>query len=262
MPYRLRERVKDALKASPALFAGVRGWAYAGRALYGNTVGRFLALRARAKLSTAEEPKLHLGCGDLILDGWLNTDAYPRRLGVAFCNAAKRFPFPDNAFAYVYTEHMIEHLPQIGGENLVRESFRVLRPGGRLRIATPDLNKIFALKRPNISDVEREYLAWQTAQIPNAIDGSPCFVINTFVRAWGHAFIYDFDTLKQILKRNGYTDVQEYAPGESDVPELRNIERHAEIFPNPDFNHVETMVVEAAKPAASDQVRQGQYWIN
>jgi predicted SAM-dependent methyltransferase len=148
---------------------------------------------------------------------------------------------------------MIEHLPQRGGENLVRESLRVLRPGGRIRIATPDLNKIIALEQSGLSDTEREYLGWQTAQIPNAIDGSPCFTINTFVRAWGHVFIYDFDTLKQILERNGYSDVKEYVPGESDVPALRNLERHADIFPNPAFNLVETMVVEAAKPAASDR---------
>ena len=148
---------------------------------------------------------------------------------------------------------MIEHLPQRGGENLVRESLRVLRPGGRIRIATPDLNRIIALKRSDLSDIERQYLAWQTAQIPNAMEGSPCFTINSFVRAWGHTFIYDFDTLKQILERNGYTDVGEYAPGESDVRALRNLERHAEIFPNPAFNLVETMVVEATKPGASDR---------
>jgi predicted SAM-dependent methyltransferase len=248
-----RQTVKGALKTYPRLSAAVRESVYAARGLYGNTVGRILATRARGYLETAEESKLHLGCGDLILAGWLNSDAFPRRLGVVYCNATKQFPFPDNSFAYVFTEHMIEHLPQRGGENLVRESFRVLRPGGRVRIATPDLNKIIALKRSGLSDTEREYLAWQTAQIPSAIEGSACFTINTFVRAWGHAFIYDFDTLKQILERNGYTDVQEFAPGESDVPALRSVEHHAEIFPNPAFNLVETMVVEAAKPAASDR---------
>jgi len=213
-----RQTVKDALKTRPVLLAAARGSTYAGRGLYGSTVGRILATRLRGYLETAEEPKLHLGCGDLILPGWLNSDAYPRRNGVAYCNAAKRFPFPDNVFAYVFSEHMIEHLPQRGGENLIRESLRVLRPGGRVRIATPELNKIIALKRLDLTNTERKYLAWQTAQIPNAIDGSPCFTINTFVRAWGHAFIYDFDTLKQILERNGFTDVREYAPGESDYP--------------------------------------------
>jgi predicted SAM-dependent methyltransferase len=247
----LRQTVKDALKTHPELLAAARGSAYAVRGLYGSTVGRILATRARGYLETTEEPKLHMGCGDLILPGWLNCDAYPRRLGVAYCNATRRFPFPDNVLAYVFTEHMIEHLSQRGGENFIRESLRILRPGGRVRIATPDLNKIIALKRSDLTNTEREYLAWQTAQIPNAIDGSPCFTINTFVRAWGHAFIYDFDTLKQILERNGYTDVQEYVPGESDVPALRNLERHAEIFPNPAFNLIETIVVEAAKPAAS-----------
>ena len=243
----LRQTVKNALREHPDLFAVARSSVYAVRGLYGRTVGRLLAARASEYLTATEEPKLHLGCGDLILPGWLNTDAYPRRLDVAYCNASRPFPFPDNSFAYVFTEHMIEHLSQRAGETLIRESLRVLRPGGRIRIATPDLNKIIALKRPDLMDTEREYLAWQTAQIPDAIEGSPCFTINTFVRAWGHTFIYDFDTLSQLLQRNGYTNVAAYEPGESGSPALRGLERHAEIFPNPAFNLIETMVVEAAK---------------
>ena len=242
-----RQTVKNALRAHPELFAVVRSSVYAVRGLYGTTFGRLLTARSRDYLTNSEEPKLHLGCGDLILPGWLNSDAYPRRLDVAYCNATQRFPFPDNSFAYVFTEHMIEHLSQRAGENLMRESLRVLRPGGRVRIATPDLHKIIALKRSGLTDTEREYLDWQTAQIPNAIEGSPCFTINKFVRAWGHAFIYDFDTLRQLLERNGFTNVGAYSPGKSDSPALRGLERHAEIFPNPAFNLIETIVVEAAK---------------
>jgi hypothetical protein len=72
------QTVKDALKTYPVFSAAVRDSVYKGRGLWGNTVGRILAKRARSYLETAEEPKLHLGCGDMFLAGWLNSDAYPR----------------------------------------------------------------------------------------------------------------------------------------------------------------------------------------
>lgn len=45
-----------------------------------------------------------------IMDGWLNTDFYPRK-NVPFLNVLKPLPFPDNSFDYVFSEHMVEHIP-------------------------------------------------------------------------------------------------------------------------------------------------------
>ena len=54
--------------------------------------------------------KLHIGCGSNILDGWLNSDYYPPLASVLHLDATKRFPFEDNTFDYVFSEHVIEHI--------------------------------------------------------------------------------------------------------------------------------------------------------
>ena len=108
---------------------------------------RFNSRIAKRVLADADEPKLQLGCGNHPLDGWLNTDASPRAADVMRLDAARRFPFPDDAFAYVYSEHMIEHVSFRSAERALAESFRVLAPGGKIRVSTPDLAFLIDLWR-------------------------------------------------------------------------------------------------------------------
>ena len=89
---------------------------------------------------------MHLGCGPHVLAGWLNTDLHAIRPDVVCVDVTKRFPFGDSLFDYVFTEHMIEHLCFADARNAITESFRVLKPGGRIRVSTPDLARNFSLK--------------------------------------------------------------------------------------------------------------------
>jgi hypothetical protein len=89
-------------------------------------------------------------CGD----GWLNTDFIFTRLPVGFVcedwrtgryilrqDAGHRWPFEDASFDVVYSEHMFEHILPMDGSTFLREMYRVLKPGGILRVTTPDLEK-------------------------------------------------------------------------------------------------------------------------
>src|SRR5688500_2440993 len=80
--------------------------------------------------------RLHLGCGGNILDGWLNCDLRPRSNEIVQLDATEAFPFPDEQFTYVFSEHMIEHVPFGDGAAMLAESYRVLRRGGKIRIST------------------------------------------------------------------------------------------------------------------------------
>src|SRR5215216_3456181 len=83
--------------------------------------------------------KLHLGCGKHSLAGWLNTDMNEcPASSIIKLDATKPFPFEPGSFAYVFSEHMIEHIPFKDGTSMLKECFRVLQPGGKIRIATPD----------------------------------------------------------------------------------------------------------------------------
>ncbi len=56
-------------------------------------------------------------------------------------------PFRDNSQKLIYTAHMIEHLSQESLPKLLNECYRILRPGGRIRIEAPDAEKLVNLYR-------------------------------------------------------------------------------------------------------------------
>ena len=56
-------------------------------------------------------------------------------------NARSRLPFANASVLLIYSEHMLEHMSPAAGVNLLSECWRVLAPGGLLRVVTPDLSK-------------------------------------------------------------------------------------------------------------------------
>jgi SAM-dependent methyltransferase len=119
--------------------------------------------------------KLHLGAFDQAADGWLNTDVTPhllvarvplapwllQRAGVVgeeryagyrsgafrslrYLDVSRRFRFEDETFDCVYASHLLEHLHPDVAEHCLRETHRVLRPGGVVRLAVPDLDQMVA----------------------------------------------------------------------------------------------------------------------
>lgn len=196
-------------------------------------------------IKSQEIRKLQIGCGSNLLQGWLNTDLNPTRQ-IAFLDATRRLPFADGTFSYVFCEHMIEHIAYQKAAKLIREIFRVLRPGGKLRIATPDLRFVIDLYG-NKSTLNQEYISWM---IDRELQGFEfkldSIVINHLMRGFGHKFIYDFETLKMLLEKNGFTNVTRHKPGESDEMHLKEVEMHGRTVPY-EFNNLETMVVECIK---------------
>src|SRR5262245_36586564 len=113
-----------------------------------------------AYLEGSRTRKLQIGCGANLLQGWLNADFEPAAEGVIFVDARQRLPFVDATFDYVFSEHMLEHIDYLDGRVMLAECCRVLRPGGRLRIATPDLRFLIELYTPQKSDLQRRYMTW------------------------------------------------------------------------------------------------------
>ncbi len=61
---------------------------------------------------------------------------------IRYYDIRKPLPYPDNTFDAVFALHIIEHLTPSEGEKFVGQIFRVLKPGGMVRISTPDLEDI------------------------------------------------------------------------------------------------------------------------
>lgn len=192
--------------------------------------------------------RLHLGAGPNAIPGWLNTDIHPTSLAIAQLDATKPFPLPDASIDFAFSEHMIEHVPYADGLHMLRECARVLRPGGVVRIATPDLAAILGLYDGDLSDEERAYVDWFVERNDLPVAGDPSVVvINHFFTSWGHRFLYDRRTLGEALERAGLHDVTEHRPGESEHPELRGLERHGTVLGDERWNDFETFVLEARR---------------
>lgn len=199
-----------------------------------------------AYLAAHAVAKLHLGCGTRVLDGWLNADIEPCSPQVLRLDATLSFPFADASFDYLFSEHMIEHLSYLQGQRMLAECRRVLKPGGVLRIATPDLAFLVALYDTEKSALQNAYLEWAHARfISWAPEVSDTFVINNFVRDWGHKFVYDAKTLHRALRDTGFTAPVVCEINTSSHEALRGLE-HLERMPE-GFLQLETMVFEATR---------------
>jgi SAM-dependent methyltransferase len=85
---------------------------------------------------------LNIGCGNRIHPAWTNIDFFSNAPEVVAWDLRKGIPFPDASFEVVYHSHVLEHFQRREGGGLMRECFRVLKPGGVLRVAVPDLEAI------------------------------------------------------------------------------------------------------------------------
>lgn len=85
---------------------------------------------------------VNVGCGRQAHPAWCNLDLTACAPGVIEHDLRQGLPFDDNACDAVYHSHVLEHLRPEEAARLLAECFRVLKPGGTLRIAVPDLEGI------------------------------------------------------------------------------------------------------------------------
>ena len=194
--------------------------------------------------------KLQLGSGSNCLEGWLNTDFSLVSRRTVFLDATKAFVFADATFDYIFSEHQIENLNYKDGFFMITECYRVLKPGGRIRIATTNVRALVGLYTSTSKDpIEQEYIRWMIDHChPDLGIYEPIFVLNNAFYNWNHKFLYDESTIKAALELAGFVDVRRYEYGESDDRNLRGIDCHGNTIGNELVVLFETMVMEAIVP--------------
>lgn len=163
-----------------------------------------------------EEPggikKVQVGCGPHnLMDDWWNADIryFP---GIdAVMDATAPWPYEDLDF--VFGEHFLEHLTLDGGISFLTHAGNSLKPGGTLRLSTPNLDWVLHTHHtPGTTDPGE------------AVGGA--LRINRAFHGWGHQFLYSEPMLAHVATEVGFENVSFFSYGESEIPELKNLERH------------------------------------
>lgn len=199
-----------------------------------------------------ESLKLEIGAGSgrkgwfaTSLEGGIDQDGNT----IAKMDGTKPFCLDSNLFEYIYCEHMIEHITYECAEWMLSECFRVLKPGGIIRIVTPSLGFILGIVSGDPSYIEEAYKEWSIrAFAPGARGITNAFFLNNFVRNWGHTFIYDRETMRLSLKLAGFEQIEECNFNHSNYKPLNGIEHDAWVVEKQiPLRQMESMVFEAKK---------------
>jgi len=142
---------------------------------------------------------VNLGCGPNINRDFVNIDAsWMPGLDIC-CDITRGLPITDEFVSGIFSEHCLEHLSLDDARTLLAECRRVLVPKSIIRIVVPDLEHY-----------ARAYV--------NALDGGSAVNttnvrhlmarINDLFYGSGHRFIYDFQTLADLLSEAGFGEIK------------------------------------------------------
>jgi len=182
----------------------------------------------------AEELKLHLGCGGVIIPGYVNIDLNIRA-GIDLLSDLRRLPFAAGRVDFIYACAVIEHFQRNEWQSVLAHWFAALKPGGTLRLSTSDFDACVAeyAAQRNITDVtgliiggQRDFYDW-------------------------HGMIFDFKLLRGGLEEAGFTDVRRYDWRETDIGRAGIDDYSQAYLPHMDKENGRLMAlnVEADKPA-------------
>ena len=146
--------------------------------------------------------KINLCCGEDVRPGYINIDVRRTRPEVLVMDIEKELlrPFPDNSADEIIARDCIEHISWRRVEDLLRDIYRVLKPGGKVYIQVPDLEAIAKkiILNPDFRYGELE--GWKA--ISYWVYGGQDYPENT------HKAGFTIPTLKRLLESIGFVVVE------------------------------------------------------
>lgn len=166
--------------------------------------------------------RLHVGAGRHRLEGWVNLDiqALPGVDAVADVRAGLDYSDVDA----IYAEHFLEHLAIDDALGFLLECHRVLRPGGWLRLSTPNLDWV--------------WLSHYVLDAPAEDKQHRALMLNRAFYGWRHRFLWNREMLGHALAACGFEEISWRRYGESGRPELTGLEGHETYDDSPELPHV------------------------
>ena len=228
--------------------------------------------------------RLHLGCGPgPQADGWIHLDGSwnawfakhrflravlkvlrlaPRGAldlvwarDVMVHNVTKGLPFSADSLSAIYTSHMLEHLYFEQIARLLHECYRVLEPGGVLRVVVPDL-RAFVLQYVAMIGGAGDLRAAADAPLPAEVLNERLHFRFRYPHAGGiffrmysilndfhlHKWMYDTDSLSVQFTKAGFIEVGRMPAHQSRIADIARVEAVGRVDDN-------GLCVEGIKPA-------------
>ena len=215
-----------------------------------------------------EHDCVNVGCGASPTPGWLNFDnSWSVRIArfrvVRWCVLpwvgtarrefirtalasrvqwadAARLPLRDSSVRVVYTSHMLEHLDRRDVVQCLREIRRVLVPGGRVRIAVPDLHLLVQdYLQSGDADrlMERSFLCTDR---PRSFGRK---LLNVVVGERHHRWMYDGQSMSRLLLSVGFDAPAIVSAGRTTIDDCGDLDLNERAD--------ESVYVEASNPLRS-----------
>lgn len=135
--------------------------------------------------------KLHLGCGDKILDGYINIDIRENLNCDLVCDIKTLDTFDTNVADEIYACHVLEHFGRHEYMKILKRWYEVLKPGGTFKLAVP-----------NFESVVHQYMNGENLKtLWGLLYGGQTYELNY------HFIIFDYSTLKNDLESIGFVDI-------------------------------------------------------
>lgn len=138
-----------------------------------------------------------------------------------YLHVAGKFPFSENSVEAVYSSHLLEHLPKPAAVNCLRECHRILRPGGVIRLAVPDLDAMVQGYDPADPD----------AFVISALEPFERRLKNR------HHYLYNANSLSALLSDCGFAEIARTTYRTGRCPDVERAD-----------NRPESLFMEAVKP--------------
>jgi len=179
---------------------------------------------------------LHLGCGPIFFDNWINADFFKVRFWKVLKNGWSldiRFPFKcdSNYWDGIFTEHTLEHLSPLENFNLFKELNRTLKPDAWIRICVPGLDQHLKLfdTNVNLSEEEKEF---------KKLFSTKAEAIFSLTQNWGHRSVWNGELFVNLLTMAGFRNAREVS---------FNIGTDKEIIKDAENRKVGSLYIEAQK---------------
>lgn len=88
--------------------------------------------------------KVHLGCGDKFIPGWVHVDVKPASHVDHVLDLRNLYGFDAGVANEVYACHVLEHFGRHEVQGVLNEWVRIIKPGGIIRLAVPDFEAVCA----------------------------------------------------------------------------------------------------------------------